>query len=122
MTDEKNLLGIIGMCRGAGKAVIGTPMICEYLSKRMRGKCVSSVTETEVGLNTVPDILVIEASDTSENTHKRLTDKCLYYNVKHVRIRSTCEFLGKAVGKGTVAAVAVTDRNFCRAILGKLGE
>lgn len=118
MTDEKNLLGIIGMCRGAGKAVIGTPMICEYLGKRMRGK----TKNVPDGAEDIPEILVIEASDTSENTHKRLTDKCLYYNVKHVRIRSTCEILGKAVGKGTVAAVAVTDRNFCRAILGKLSE
>ena len=68
------------------------------------------------------DVIVIEASDTSENTHKRISDKCIYYKVKHIRIESTCENLGRAVGKSAVAAVAVADESFCRAILGKITE
>ena len=111
MSDEKSLLGIIGMCRGAGKTVIGTPMICEHLRKRRERR----------GGNE-DDVIVIEASDTSENTHKKISDKCAYYNVKHIRIESTCEILGNAVGKGAVAAVAVADRNFCRAVMAKLTE
>jgi hypothetical protein len=113
MTDEKNLLGIVGMCRAAGKAVIGTPMICEYLRGRAKKR--------DCGKGEV-DVIVLEASDTSENTHKKISDKCIYYKVKHVRIDSTCDILGKAVGKGAVAAVAVTDINFCRAVSGKLQE
>lgn len=114
MTDEKKLLGIIGMCRGAGKAVIGVPMICEYL----RGWAEKKRKPVE---NSV-DVIVIEASDTSENTHKKISDKCIYYKVKHIKIDSTCEILGKAVGKSAVAAVAVADPNFCRAVLGKIKE
>ena len=112
MNDEKNLLGIIGICRGAGKAVIGTPMICEYLRKRGEKKSLDA--------SGAPEVIVIEASDTSENTHKKISDKCAYYKAMHVRITASCEELGRAVGKSAVAAVAIADRSFCRAVLDKL--
>ena len=114
MSNEKNLLLMIGMCRGAGKLVIGVPMICEHLRKHSNKARV--VNGERSGM------LVIEASDTSENTHKKISDKCNYYKVRHIRILSTCEILGNAVGKSATAAVAVTDENFCHAILGKLSE
>jgi len=111
MTDEKSILGIIGLCRGAGRAVIGVPMICETLKKRSERK----MRDGEIA------IIVVEASDTSENTHKRITDKCEYYDVKHIRLNADCDALAKAVGKGSpVAAVAINDENFCRALLTKL--
>ena len=114
MTDEKKLLGIVGMCRGAGKAVIGTPMICEYLRKRGEKKKLDACD--------APEVIVIEASDTSENTHKKISDKCAYYKAMHVRITASCEDLGRAVGKSAVAAVAIADRNFCKAVLDKLDK
>ena len=62
-------------------------------------------------------LLVLEAADTSENTHKRLTDKCSYYNIRHVRLLCTGEELAAAVGKSsTIGAVAVTDENFVKLI------
>ncbi len=111
---EKALLGAIGLCRGAGRAVIGVPMICEAMQKRS-GKQGSSVQSGEG-----TEFLVLEASDTSDNTHKRISDRCAYYKVRHIQIESTCEALGRAVGKGAVAAVAIDDRNFCRLVLSKL--
>ena len=112
MKDERKLLGVIGMCRGAGKAIIGTDMVCEFLrksgEKRSGGKQF--------------DVVVLEASDTSSNTHKKISDKCVYYNVKHIRLDATCEILGKAVGKRAAAVVAIADENFCRAVLLKLEE
>ena len=113
MSGEKNLLGIVGICRGAGKAIVGTDMVCDFLRKNAEKKGKSSA-ECE--------IIVLEASDTSENTHKKISDKCIYYNVKHIRLASTCENLGRAVGKTSTAAVAIADRNFCRAVSGKLNE
>ena len=110
MSDEKNLLGVVGLCRGAGKTVLGTDMVCEYLRKRGN----KSKSGDKI------DTLVLEASDTSENTHKKISDKCIYYNVKHIRLSATCEILGKAVGKRATAAVAITEPNFCRAILEKI--
>ena len=113
---EKNLLMVIGLCRAAGKAVIGVPMICELLQKRAKKRNCAESAEAE------PELIVIEASDTSVNTHKRICDKCAYYKVKHVQISSTCLSLGGAVGKGAVAAVAIDDKSFCRAVLKKLEE
>lgn len=112
MIDEKNLLGFIGLCRGAGKAVIGTDMVCEHLRKCAK----KQRKDGEV------DVIVVEASDTSENTHKKISDKCIYYNVEHIRLAATCEALGKAVGKRSTAAVAIADPNFCRAVLEKIGR
>lgn len=111
MSDEKKLLGMIGMCRRAGKAVIGVPMICEHLRKR-------GVVETKDG----DEIIVLEASDSSDNTHKKLTDKCIYYKVKHIRLSSDCVILGNALGKSATAAVAIADKNFCRAVLDKISK
>ena len=111
--NERALLGVIGLCRGAGRAVIGTPMICEELKKRAQR------TKKE-GAEGSLDVIVIEASDTSDNTHKKITDKCAYYKVRHVRIASDCVTLGGAVGKSAVAAVMINDAGFCRAVEKKL--
>ncbi len=106
---EKGLLSVIGLCRSAGRLVMGTEMICEALKKRGVGK-------------NFEDIIVIEASDTSENTHKRITDRCSYYNVRYIRIESDRLSLGKAIGRGEVGAVMVNDESFCRAIDKKLSQ
>ncbi len=104
---QKNLLGMVGICRGAGSLIVGVPMICEELRRRGEG---------------YPHIIVLEACDTSENTHKKLTDKCSFYKAKHIRLTCDCETLGGAVGKSAVAAVAVMGENFCRAIDMKLQD
>ena len=106
--DEKKLLGMIGICRGAGAVVVGVPMICDELRRRGEERCKS--------------IIVFEASDTSDNTHKRISDKCKFYKVRQVRLSADCEALGHAVGKSAVAAVAVMGENFCRAVELKLDE
>ena len=104
MYDVKKLLGVIGLCRGAGKAIVGVPMICEHLRHQYEKH------------GEVRDVIVIEASDTSENTHKKISDKCAYYKVERVQITSSCEELGRALGKSAVAAVAIADGGFCVAI------
>ena len=93
-TKEKKLLSTLGLCVRAGKVIFGVPMICESLR---RG-----------GANA--PCLVLEASDTSENTSKRISDKCKYYQVKHVRLRCDGATLARALGKtSSLAAVALTD-------------
>ena len=55
-------------------------------------------------------VTVLEASDTSENTHKRITDKCTHYGVEHIRLSIDGETLAHALGKsGSLGAVALTD-------------
>ena len=90
----------LGLCARARALVFGTPMVCEA----MRGKR--------------PPCLVLEASDSSDNTHKRLTDKCNFYNVPHIRLPLSGAELGAAVGKtSTVAAVAITNEQLCKPVL-----
>jgi len=98
VTDEKKLLSALGLCARARKIVFGVPMICDAM-RRQNGSS--------------PKI-VFEASDTSENTHKRICDKCEYYNVKHIRLKADGGALALAIGKSSsVAAVAISDAQFC---------
>ena len=98
---EKRILSSLGLCAKAGKLIFGTSMVVEAMQK---GKKV---------------YLVLEASDTSDNTHKKLTDKCNFYGVKKIRLPFDSSELGDAVGKSSMlAAVAVTDEGFYK-MLGK---
>ena len=96
---NKNFWGSLGLCAKAGKLIYGVPMIIEAMQK---GKKVC---------------LVIEASDTSDNTHKRITDKCSFYGVETIRIDADCIELSSYVGKSSMlAAVAVTDEGFYKMV------
>ena len=96
MGDEKKLLSALGLCVRAGKVIFGVPMICGAMRR---------------GGEKAP-VLVLSASDTSENTHKRITDKCEYYKVKHIKLGCGGETLAAALGKTSfLGAVAVTDKN-----------
>lgn len=98
---ESGLLSALGLGARARKLIYGVPMICEALRK---------------GGKNAP-IIVLESSDTSENTHKKISDKCSYYNTRLVRLNSTGEELAAALGKtSSLAAVAVTDENICRLV------
>ena len=99
--SEEKLLSTLGLCARARKLVTGTPMICDAL--RTGGK--------------TPVLAVVEAADTSANTHEKLLSKCTYYRVPHYRISADTLRLAHAVGKtGAVAAVGVTDESLLRAL------
>ena len=65
---DKRILSSLGLCAKAGKLIFGVPMIIEAMQK---GKRV---------------YLVLEAGDTSDNTHKKITDKCSFYGVEKIRL------------------------------------
>lgn len=98
---EKKLLGALGMSARARKMIFGVPMICEALgAQKKAGKY---------------PLVVFEASDASENTHKRISDRCGYYRVKLVKLKIDGETLASALGKSaSLAAVALTDENLAR--------
>ena len=96
--SEKLLLSL-GLCVRAGKVIFGVPMICEAMRKggAQRPRA------------------VFEANDTSENTHKRIADKCKFYNIRLYRLSVDGVTLAESLGKSaSLAAVALTDENFCR--------
>jgi ribosomal protein L7Ae-like RNA K-turn-binding protein len=94
----KKILSSLGLCAKAGKLIFGVPMICEALKK---------------GGASMP-ALIIEASDTSEGTHKKIANKAAYYGVRTVRIDCDGATLASALGKTSLlAAVAIKDEKMC---------
>lgn len=98
---EQRLLSALGLCARARKLIYGVPMICEAMRRTGEGR----------------PLLVLEASDTSDNTHKKITDKCSFYQIKHIRLSTDGETLATALGKTSVlAAVAVCDASMQRLV------
>ena len=107
--NAKKLPVMIGMCARARKIVIGCDQVCAALAEKSKAKKVH---------------IVLEASDVSENTHKRLSDKCLFYGVRKDVISLSGEELAHSIGKkgSAVAAVAITDEQMSRAVISFLPE
>ena len=99
MSGTDRLLGAIGICRRAGKLICGVPLICTEMRK---GGTVCAV---------------LAASDASDNTKKKLSDKCKFYGVTLVFLPYTAEALAAAVGKDApIGAVAITDARLMQAV------
>jgi ribosomal protein L7Ae-like RNA K-turn-binding protein len=97
--NKDKIIALLGLAAKAGKLVYGTPMVCEELKN---GKKV---------------YFVFRAAGTSENTHKKIGDKCKFYNVELIDVEfDTVEF-GRRLGKSSeLAAVALTDKSFADGI------
>lgn len=93
-------LSLLGMATRAGKTVNGNDTV-EKTIREGKAK------------------LVIVACDASDNTKKKFTDKCTYYNTE-LLFAGDKEILGKFVGKEFRAVVAVTDEGFAKALSEKI--
>lgn len=99
MSGTDRLLGAIGLCRRAGKLICGTPLVCAEMRKGSR-VCA-----------------VLAAADASDNTKKKLNDKCKFYGVQLIYLPYTADQLAGAVGKDApISAVAVTDAQLFKAV------
>ncbi|MBO5109370.1 MAG: ribosomal L7Ae/L30e/S12e/Gadd45 family protein [Clostridia bacterium] len=99
--NVKRLLSNLGICRKAGKLLIGVPLVCEGMRGCKEGKA----------------SLVLYASDCSENTLKKLRTKSEFYGVEARMLPIGCGELGQAVGKlSAIGAVAITDKSLCEMI------
>lgn len=97
--NTNKFLSMLGLSRRAGKIIIGTPLVTNALPS---GK-----------VN-----VVFYTADASNNTEKRITDKCRFYNVKCIRLDIPSEQIGKMVGMRTgVCVIGVTDDNFSKQLL-----
>lgn len=100
-SDTSKLASMIGMCAKAGKIINGVPLVCGA----MRGSS--------------PPLLVLYSHTASQNSKKRITDKCLFYNIECKEILLDTGELAEYTGKsGAVAAVGITDAGLARAVLG----
>lgn len=87
------ILGILGLAKRAGALAVGTNSVLEAVRK---GKA----------------LLVLIASDVSDNTKKQLHDKANYRKVPAEMLPFDMTELGKAIGKEYAAAVAVLQEGF----------
>jgi len=55
--------------------------------------------------------LVLIASDISESTRKKLTDKCNTFQIPYIEVEDR-SILGSAIGKSERVAVAILDEGF----------
>ncbi len=59
--------------------------------------------------------LVIISEDASDNTRKKFSDKCSYYNVPMIFFGNK-EDLGHAIGKDVRTSLAVMDEGFAKTL------
>ncbi len=87
-------LNTLGICRGAGKISYGETLIKDIKNKKV--------------------YLVVIASDASDNSKKKLIDKCSYYKCEYL-ICLDKESISKAIGKdGLVSALGIKDFNLVK--------
>ncbi|KXH80020.1 YlxQ family RNA-binding protein [Sporosarcina sp. HYO08] len=102
MRDPQRILQLLGMASRARKIITGEDLVVR-----------------EIRSNNAQ--LVIVSEDAAKNTMKKITDKCLSYNVeKHVFGKR--EDLGHAIGKESRVVLALTDAGFARKLSGLLNE
>ncbi|MEK8130188.1 YlxQ family RNA-binding protein [Paenibacillus filicis] len=97
MTMNKRFFSNLGLAMRAGKIITGEEAVIE------------SVRSGEAKL-------VIVAEDASENTLKKINDKCSHYQVP-IHQYGSREQLGGSIGKETRVVIAVADEGFARLLL-----
>ncbi len=95
-------LRALGLCKKAGALICGTPLVCAAITSAKK-----------------PELAVMSAG-ASENTKKKLRDKCTYYGVRLCELDATPEELSHAIGgQASVAAVAICDAGLAGLFLAK---
>ncbi len=91
---KDKFLFMLGLCRRAGKLIMGTDLVTKSLPSKKT-------------------YLVIYTEDASDNTKKRVTDKCSFYEVECQMAKYSSLVVSDAIGKsGSVCTLGVTDINF----------
>ena len=83
------------------------------------GRTASGEFMTENAVKSGQAALVILAGDASDNTKKKFKNMCEFYDVP-IRIYSTKDELGHAMGKEFRASMAVTDEGLAQTIMKKM--
>lgn len=92
---DKKLSGLLGMAMRARKLSSGDSIWNDIRNRKAK--------------------LVIVAADASENTRKKFSDKCNYYNIDYDYVDCGLE-LSIAIGKANCVAVAILDDGFARSM------
>ena len=76
-----------------------------------RARCISTGELVLTAIRSQKAKLIIIADNASDNTKKKLTDKCTYYKVPYVFCESS-DVLSQAIGQNNLMAVAIMDTGF----------
>ncbi len=99
-SSDRGVYGLLSLCKKAGKVRSGEVPVTE------------AITSGEARL-------LLIAQDASENSKKKIQDRCEYRGIPWV-IFGSMEDLGRAMGVSERAGAAVTDPGFARAIKKRL--
>lgn len=80
------------------------------------GKTASGEFSTEKAVKSGKAYLVVVAEGASDNTRKKFTDMCTYYQVPIVIFGEKDE-LGRHIGKESRASLAILDDGFAKAVV-----
>lgn len=98
-SNSVKITGLLGLAARAGKLIYGTPMVCDALKDRKK------------------IYYVFRAQGCSDNTHKRIGDRCKFYDVALIDVElDVSEFAHKLGKSGELAVVALTDASFAEGI------
>ena len=79
------------------------------------GKVVSGEFATDKSIKEGSAFLVIIASDASDNTKKKFSNSCEFYEVPRF-IYGTKEELGRAIGRDMRSSLAIRDEGFAKSL------
>ena len=85
------------------------------------GKIASGEFSTEKAVKEGKAKLVIVADDASDNTKKKFSNMCTYYEVPYFLLGNKIQ-LGNAIGKEFRASIAIVDGNLAQAISKQIVE
>lgn len=97
---NKDVYSLLGLCVRARKLTRGSALIDDI--RRQKTK------------------FVIICQDASENTKKKISDKCQYYHIDYI-IDGDIDLLSQSIGKNNCVAVGVLDKGFADKIKSRLG-
>ena len=97
---NKNVISMLGLCAKARMISSGSVLIEDIKKKKV--------------------CFVIIAENASDNTKKKISDKCRYYQIEYV-ITGDSDTLSHAIGKDNRMAAGILNQGFADSIKSKLG-
>ena len=94
--------------------------VCALLGLAARARKIScgSVLLNDIRSRQVSFVLI--ATDASDNTKKKYTDKCSFYHIDY-QIVGMIDELSAAIGKNNRVVIGIKDKSFADKIKSKLG-
>ncbi len=104
MADKRSgALRALGLAKKAGALIVGTPLVCKALGGKH------------------PPVLTVVSAYASQNTKKRLYDKCTFYNIPIFVLDESTDDISSALGgDAQVAACAIAEQGLARLICEKV--